>query len=75
MQLDLLGIRITHFSNFLAFFNRLIFSYQQGLIVCIGRQIGIAVFDNDQIPISSQPCAGVNDFSISCSENRVAIFP
>ena len=53
VQLDLIGIRISHFGNLLSLCDGLPFFDQNGLIMRVRRQIRSIVLDDHQLPISA----------------------
>src|SRR5688572_9626730 len=54
------SLQLSHFRNFLSCFYFLSFPDQQALIVSVGADISIVVFDDDQLTESRQPAAAVN---------------
>src|SRR3990167_6101298 len=74
MQFHPIRIGAAHFSYFLTLAHCMIFLDQQCLVVRVGRQEGIVVFEDDQVAIPTQPRTGVDHPSIGCRQNRISRF-
>ena len=74
MKLNQIRIRTSHLTDFLSFRYCLPLLHQYLVVVGIGAEIGIVMFDNDQLAVATQSCAAVYNFSGGGSGNRFARF-
>ena len=74
MKRNLIGVGVAHLGNFLSLFDQLIFLDQEHLVVSVGAEVGLVVFQNDQIAIAPESRACVNHFPICRGKHRLARF-
>lgn len=74
MKFDSIGIAGAHLCDALAFFDILIFAYQQLLIMGVGRQIGIVVFQDNQMPIAGQAGTRINHPAVGGCQDVISGF-
>ena len=72
MKFHPVSVAVAHLGNLLAPFDRLVFFNKQSLVVRVGRQKGIVVFENDQVAIAAQTRTGVHHPAISRRQHGVA---
>jgi hypothetical protein len=75
MQHHVVRIGIAHFGNFLPLGDGIPFPDHQGTVVCIRRQEGCIVFDDEQIAVTAQPIASINHPTTRSGPYRSACRP
>ena len=64
MQLDAVGIGITHPRNGLPAFYHFPFFHQQSLVMAVGGQVGRIVLDDNQVAVAAQSVTGIHHFTV-----------
>ncbi len=72
MQACRTGAGATHGSYFLPRLNFLLFPDQHRIVMGVGTQVIIVMFNNDEIPVTAQRVTGINDAPICGRDNSLS---